>query len=164
MCMIQSSALDVLLARALETSALGTSGQAKDRLIVEVLHGPAKPESKAVVIFAVEVEFRVERRGIFQEARILLIIVAEAWVDPSGVREEGQNFQRQRAEAARGDDIIRKRCPTCRRHGNRLSVGIESQGRVRGVGSLIRIINKLRDGPEISATEVIPGHGQNVKL
>src|SRR5229473_1042770 len=109
MGMIQSSALDVLLARSLETSALGTSGQAKDRLIVEVLHGPAEPESETVVIFAIEIEFRVERRGVFQEARILLIVGAEARVGHIGVRDEGQNFQCQRAEAARGDDIVWER-------------------------------------------------------
>src|SRR5437899_1628214 len=100
MRMIKSSALDVLLASTLETSALGTSGQAKDRLIVEILHGPAKPESETVVILTVEVKFGVEGRGVFQEARVLLIVVAEAWVDHVGVWNERQNLQRQRAEAA----------------------------------------------------------------
>src|SRR2546427_576081 len=101
MRMIQSSALDVLLARALETSALGTSRQAKDRLIVEALHGPAEPESETVVILAVEVKLAIEGRGVFQEARVLLIVVAEARVDRSGVRNERQNFQRQGRQSYR---------------------------------------------------------------
>src|SRR2546422_10871913 len=131
MRMIQSSALDVLLARALETSALGTSGQAKDRLIVEALYGPAEPESETVVIFTVEVKLAVEGRGVFQEARVLLIVVAEARVDRSGVRNERQNFQRQRAEAARGDHIFREGRSTCVRCRYWVCTGFESQGGMR---------------------------------
>src|SRR5713226_6236421 len=164
MRMIERSTLHMLRTGPLEPASFGTSGQAKDRLIVEALHGPAEPEGETVVILTVEVKFGVEGRGVFQEARVLLIVGAEARVDHIGVRDERQNFQCQRAEAARGDDIVWERRSAGGRHGNRFSIGIKGQGRMRGVGSLIWIINKLRDGAEISAPEVIPRYGQNVKF
>src|SRR6266568_6052939 len=164
MRMIERSTLHMLRTGPLEPASFGTSGQAKDRLIVEALHGPAEPESETVVILAVEVKLAVEGRGVFQEARGLLIVAAEARVRHVRARNERENFQRQRAEAARRDNIIGKCGPACGRYGNWISTGVQSQGRVRGVRSLVWIINKLRDGPKISATEVIPGHRQIVKL
>src|SRR2546422_5345653 len=131
MRMIERSTLHMLRTGPLEPASFGTSGQAKDRLIVEALHGPAEPESETVVIFAVEVKLAVESRGVFQEARVLLIVVAQARVDRSGVRNERQNFQRQRAEAARGDHIFREGRSTCVRCRYWVCTGFESQGGMR---------------------------------
>ena len=100
MRVIESSALDVLLACSLEAATLGAASQAKDRLIVKALHGPAEPEGVTVIVLAVEVKFTVKGRGVFQEARILLIVGAEARIGHIGVGNERQNLQRQRAEAA----------------------------------------------------------------
>src|SRR2546425_4404294 len=173
MRMIESSALDVLLARALETSALGTSGQAKDRLIVEALYGPAEPESETVVIFTVEVKLAVEGRGVFQEARVLLIVVAEARVDRSGVRNERQNFQRQGRQSYRSwvswarevrNYIVRERRAICGGCWYRLSTGVFHKAGMRRIRGLIRIIDRAPACVEASPTEIIPGHCQNVKL
>ena len=138
------------------------------------MHCPAKPESETVVILAVEVKFAVEGRGVFQEARGLLIVAAEARGRHIGVRNEPQNFQRQRAKAARRDNIIRKCGPACGRYGNWISTGVQSQGRVRGIRSLVGIIDSAAyvarcasswgNGLEVSTTEIIPGHCQVVKL
>src|SRR5206468_3759442 len=124
---IESSALDVLLACSLEAATLGAASQAKDRLIVKALHGPAEPEGVTVIVLAVEVKFTVKGRGVFQEARILLIVGAEARIGHIRVRNERQNLQRQRAEAACWDHIIREGRSTCRRYGNWISIGIQNQ-------------------------------------
>ena len=161
MRVIESSALDVLLACSLEAATLGAASQAKDRLIVKALHGPAEPEGVTVIVLAVEVKFTVKGRGFFQEARILLIVGAEARIGHIGVGNERQNLQRQRAEAACGDHIVREGRSTCRRYGNWISIGIQNQGGVRGVSgiSLIGIINRLGNRAEIATAEVIAGHG-----
>jgi len=76
--MVKSSALYVLFACALKTSALRPSRQAKNRLIGEALNGPAETESVAVVVPAVKVELGIEGRGVFQETSRLLIIADQA--------------------------------------------------------------------------------------
>src|SRR6266496_3284591 len=107
-------------------------------------------------------------------AKLLPRDVADARGRHIGVRNERENFQRQRAEAARRDNIIGKCGPACGRYGNWISTGVQSQGCVRGVRSLVRIIDSAAyvarctsswgNGLEVSTTEIIPGHCQVVKL
>src|SRR5215472_3315568 len=139
--MIERSALNVLLACALETSSLGPAGQAKNRLIAKALDGAAEPEGVAVIIPAAEVKLGVESRGVFQEARGLLIIADQARTGNVGVGNERENRLRQCSDAAGWDRVIRESGSASRRYRNGVSAGIESQGGVGGVSSLIGIVN-----------------------
>ena len=155
MCMVERSALNVLLPSALKASSLGTSRYAKDRLIAKALHGPAEPERVAVCISAVEVKFAIKSGCVFQESRRLLIIADQARTWNVCVRYERENRLRKRGDAARRDDIIWKCRSTCWRYRNGVSTCVQNQVCVCRVARLIGIVDRLRDSPEISAAEGI---------
>src|SRR5215471_598228 len=167
--MIERSALNVLLAGSLEASAFGASRYAKDWLIGKALHSPAEPEGVAVVIPAVEIEFAVECRSVFQEARSLLVVAGEAWSGYVGVRNERENRLRKLRDAVRRDNVIRKRRATCggywrwvwhhMRGVARIGVGI-----IDGAAYVAGGAGRRRDRLEISTAEVVARYRQVVKL
>ena len=90
------------------------------------------------------------------------------------MRNQRENLLSQLGDAAGWDDVVRKRGSTCRRYRNGVSAGVQNQGRVRSVGSLVgiedgaahvvRYATSGRDGLEISAAEGVRRQRQTVEF
>jgi len=103
--LIDRAALLVLFALPLEAAVRRTSGKSENRLLEGVLHSPAEAESQPVLLAEVVVDLGIERRVVFCEFGVLLIVVTK-YVSAVGVRYQSQNLERDRIHQGYRNNVV----------------------------------------------------------
>src|SRR5215469_2239983 len=113
MCLVDGAALLVLFSLALEAAVRRSSGKTEDRLLEGILNSPAEAKSQPVLLAEIVVDLRIERRVVFCELGILLVVVAE-YISAVGVRYQSKNLERDGVHQCDWNDVVALGGRACR--------------------------------------------------
>src|SRR5215831_5392482 len=94
-----------LIAGSLEATLSRATCYSEHRLLIDALYGAAEPKRQPIILRPVVIQLGVERSRILEEARCVLEVVGETSQGHIRVRNQRQDFLRNRADSSRIDNV-----------------------------------------------------------